>query len=1123
MKRSPSRRTRGAARTAAPSFEGHLFPLELEEIFEHRAKLEEASPKVAGRHWRRDRAEKLAARARDRRSTILEVAQGSAIRRATRRLFEVVRLSGHGPDSLQRRLRSRFKGVRPSVDLDLVGLALSGGGIRSATFNLGVVQALARRGIFRQLDYLSTVSGGGYLGSCLSSLLNRAKPGDFPIATDGNGLDRAALRKLRNSSKYLATGLVDLFRIPALLLRGILVNFAVLLPYLVATVWLTYLAYGERLAGAAKVVVFYGATLVLAVAFAAWSLLMPAVVRIWAQLAPRLSSANLATDGFRTRNRYERTFAYLLIAVVAVALVELALTGLSAGHHLIKEKIGPFDDFEQTWWYGMLSSGVAFVFAGKASAKVGRLRGKIALIVLGLLGPFLLFWIYLYLGQWAIYDSEPGWARPLARLAVLPGAGVPASWEGFSLIAAALFLYATRFVDVNATSLHSFYRDRLSRAYLVRLEGEDPVHADHQLLSELNQGAEAPYHLINATVNLPSSRDPELRGRDADFFLFSKHFVGGQRTGYCSTLAMERVNTRLDLGTAMAVSGAAAAPHMGSTTIKPLAFLMALLNVRLGYWLQNPRRVHEHPLDPLLPAGVGPWYLLRELLGSIDERSRHVNVSDGGHIENLGIYELLRRRCRYIVACDAEADPLLTFGGLAKLIRYARIDLGVEIDIHLDEVRIAEAGYSRSHCALAKVYYPPLGGGEVEVGHLLYIKASVTGEEPEAIREYRARNVDFPHETTADQFFDEAQFESYRELGHHVAAELFRSEEGYDLDEWFEELEETLRSAVPERAAFLELQKELGRLEADLASDEALAAYSYQLFSEIDAERAQDPIFATSLDPQRRLARGTGTGDGFTPSDPVRFRKIFHFCSRQLQLMENALLTLGLDRPENREHHVNRGWMNLFHRWAAAPYFRATWGIAVGTHSRGFQRFCKEELGLDTGFGWQRVSWVHLSPDEQRRLRAAGYEGSDFGAAGIGPPDDRGRHVELWLAEVHADLVDDRKAQIFSPGTGAGGPPESRAWFEWFPVGCAVFRLPGPGGERPAELLFYRVRSTYRKMRLFERMLENPPEPIAAGRDRDRGLRVVVSREHRETIARHAYLFERHGYSIHLADSKALR
>src|SRR5262249_14806143 len=145
----------------------------------------------------------------------------------------------------------------------------------------------------------------------------------------------------------------------------------------------------------------------------------------------------------------------------------------------------------------------------------------------------------------------------------------------------------------------------------------------------------------------------------------------------------------------------------------------------------------------------------------------------GGHLENTGIYELLRRRCRFIIAGDAEGDPLMQFHGLADVMRYARIDLGVEIDIRLDDFRLDEHGCSRQHCAFGRILYPSSEGAPPEVGYLLYVKASLTRDEDGVVAEYRCRSPEFPHESTADQFFDERQFEAYRSLGYHAVDGLF--------------------------------------------------------------------------------------------------------------------------------------------------------------------------------------------------------------------------------------------------------------------------------------------------------------------------------------------------------------
>jgi hypothetical protein len=154
-----------------------------------------------------------------------------------------------------------------------------------------------------------------------------------------------------------------------------------------------------------------------------------------------------------------------------------------------------------------------------------------------------------------------------------------------------------------------------------------------------------------------------------------------------------------------------------------------------------------------------------ELLGRADEARAFVNLSDGGHIENLGVIELLRRRCRLGVASDASADPLGTFGDLGNLIRKARIDLGVRIEFGEGGLEALRRGYV--HAVAGRILYPRDDGGDPMLeGTLVYVKSALTPSDPEDLHEYLRSHLSFPHETTADQFFDEAQFESYRELGY---------------------------------------------------------------------------------------------------------------------------------------------------------------------------------------------------------------------------------------------------------------------------------------------------------------------------------------------------------------------
>ncbi len=154
------------------------------------------------------------------------------------------------------------------------------------------------------------------------------------------------------------------------------------------------------------------------------------------------------------------------------------------------------------------------------------------------------------------------------------------------------------------------------------------------------------------------------------------------------------------------------------------------------------------------------YYLTRELLGFADEKRLYLNVSDGGHFENLGIYELVRRRCKVIIAGDAECDESLEFGGLGNMIRICETDFGAIIDIDVKSIRQQKDGVSLAHCAIGKIKY-----SNGSIGHLIYFKASVSGDENVSVTQYRAAHPSFPHETTANQFFTEDQFESYRKAG----------------------------------------------------------------------------------------------------------------------------------------------------------------------------------------------------------------------------------------------------------------------------------------------------------------------------------------------------------------------
>ena len=549
----------------------------------------------------------------------------------------------------------------------LVGLAFSGGGIRSATFNLGVLQALEKCGIWGSIDYLSTVSGGGYLGSCLSSL-NARGPASFPFRHKQGQAEPDTFRHLRNNANYIApNGILDSLRAPAILLRGMVFNLMVVLPWIlfasIITIWINPLpeALGASLLGDYPPFSFFfegrgfAGTLTLLVLLLLLFALYPLALRVTQKFN------YFDAEEWQSRNRFGKVLGGLLALIAGVAFIEFQpLAILWFGNRVDDVKNTGIDWQDWTAMLGTAGSALAALSAGKLAERISGLVGKLGLLLLGLLGFFLLWLIYLNLCRWAIFGAVPDWLKVVPEGWVywvgdiLLGAGMSGILVVYTsnvilvyaFVAVLLWLYSYIFVDVNYTSLHNFYRDRLSKAYLIRAdESNGLAHNDSQKLSDLN-AENAPYHLINAAINLKDPEQPFRRGRQADSFMFSKYFIGGPPTQYCKTSNMERVRSHVNLGTAMAVSAAAFAGTAGKATIKPLAFLLAMLNVRLNYWLPNPRYVTDSAgwLGGIFKR-AGPFYLFSELFGWLNANSWNVDISDGGHFENLGVYELLRREC----------------------------------------------------------------------------------------------------------------------------------------------------------------------------------------------------------------------------------------------------------------------------------------------------------------------------------------------------------------------------------------------------------------------------------------------------------------------------------------------
>jgi hypothetical protein len=345
------------------------------------------------------------------------------------------------------------------------------------------------------------------------------------------------------------------------------------------------------------------------------------------------------------------------------------------------------------------------------------------------------------------------------------------AWVGLSLLLAFV-------CDINAVSMHSYYRSRLAEAFMPRVSNSGDERLRNPLLfrlTDLVPESGAPFQILNTTLNTTSSSEPKLRARNGENLILTPLYCGSASTGYRRTSSYLR--GELTLSTAFSVSGAAVDPDTYATNSRAVSFIMTLLNMRLGIWVANPR--HE-PRRFRWPA----WYqlMLREMLGvGLTEKDLRIHLADGGHFENLGLYELLRRRCRYIIVGDAGADPGATLADLGQAVQRARADLGAEVDISADPLLHGDGKpiHRQAHL-LGSVTYSDGSRGEI-----LYLKALLRDNLGADIYGYWRTNPEFPNQPTSNQFYGELQFDSYRELGRQLMMGVVGDETGGDVEKVF--------------------------------------------------------------------------------------------------------------------------------------------------------------------------------------------------------------------------------------------------------------------------------------------------------------------------------------------------
>lgn len=690
-----------------------------------------------------------------------------------------------------------------------VGICLSGGGIRAAAYGLGALQAMQENGILtgpRRADYLSAVSGGSYIATAVTLVAQGGMPGE-PGGEAAVGADDPFARGtpeeqfVRDHTTYLVHGPGGRLAYLGRLVGGILLNvlFLALVLHLVfrpagwiygwlyptlrrgypvpdvsvhvsvvarmvpvvliglgLLVGLVQIAVRWRSDDVRRRIALWSGRLLKAGLLAAVIVGIPLLLELVRDVVARLGGGGASDSGAEAATRSSERLGVAtgggLAGAIATALWALRarVTAPSTGRWALT----------------------------KLRAVAGRFREFLQNLLATVFGPLLLISV-------AVFFLDLGSANTVAE------ASRRAS-EFTWVVALAVLLGALYyFADLVSWSLQPLYKRRLSSTFaLRRVRGPDGrLHAEARPYSALYalsdcQPPQLPKFLICAAVNV-SDYGATATGSNVGGFVFSAEEIGGPVTYSMPTTMYEASVGRrardFTLPAAMSISGAAISPSMGKMTRPPIRFLLALLNVRLGVWIPNPRRIlladdladrYDRQLAPdarrpLFPISPRPSYLLRELFGRNRLDSRFIYVSDGGHYENLGLVELLRRGCTTIWCVDASGESIDTFGTIADAVSIARSELSVDIDVDPRVMAPDPAATGPAARFVRRTHVVcPIHYHDGTDGTLVIIKAGVPEDAPADVLQAHASWKSFPCDPTSNQLYTARRFDAYRALGY---------------------------------------------------------------------------------------------------------------------------------------------------------------------------------------------------------------------------------------------------------------------------------------------------------------------------------------------------------------------
>jgi hypothetical protein len=730
------------------------------------------------------------------------------------------------------------------ADLDETawGICLSGGGIRSAAFALGAIQEMHQHDMIcgdQKATYLAAVSGGGYLAGALTALAGDPNGVKAELDPGGKGLrpfeaGSPEERYLRDKAQYLSHGRGGPWAAVATYLLGVTLNLLVVFGALYVVGRAVGWFYGEffpqfrRNFNETTCHVTRAACPILHVATPLPDWAFPVI----GAMAAAAFAAGLLWASDARSLRARKLGPWLVRAACAlVALAALLAVALTAIPHLLEflrvdlPRLG----------VGKPPTGSSKTVSAKASQQAGTtltwgalaaLAGTLVTGLSGILSSARTVDKNLDAQATSLFKRFRGrLSRPLLRAAewvtvpllatfvvlaaIVWGAGMPpwrpganfwldgvAWWLAPLVIVAALW----RWGNITAWSPHSFYRDRLGAAFNLEWRAADKSESSPTAVAygsgcldvaprpdspdiDTMQPSSTPKLLVCAAVNV-TDYGATATGSRVSSFVLSSDWVGGPAVGAMPAheylARTSRRDRKLDLLTAVAISGGAVAPEMGRMTRTSLEKLLTLANIRLGVWIPNPRRVADGATLATKGPNMGryrfratPHYLVKELFGWNRLNAKYVYVSDGGHYENLGLVELLRRHCHYVWCIDAAGDGPATFNTLGQALALAHSELGVTVEDFRPADTIAPDPVSnQARVATGK---PPLAKDTVCVGHILYpdgtkgtlvyIKAAVTADSPWDIRAFQESHPTFPCDPTSNQLYTGDRVDAYRALG----------------------------------------------------------------------------------------------------------------------------------------------------------------------------------------------------------------------------------------------------------------------------------------------------------------------------------------------------------------------